>query len=70
MILANARQCLSREDAQLAVRLVAHESIDELERAQQRLVDEGRATPVMAVVFGVSSLHGLARLKASQPDPG
>jgi len=41
MILANARQCLSREDAQLAVRLVAHESIDELERAQQRLVDEG-----------------------------
>lgn len=41
MILANARQCLSRDDAQLAVRLVAHESIDELERAQQRLVDEG-----------------------------
>ena len=41
MILANARQCLSREDAQLAVRLVAHESTDELERAQQRLVDEG-----------------------------
>ena len=41
MILANARQCLSRDDAQLAVRLVAHESIYELERAQQRLVDEG-----------------------------
>src|SRR5207245_4339527 len=32
----------------------------------QRLVDEGRATPVMAVVYGVSSLHGLARLKTSQ----
>ncbi len=41
MILANARQRLSREDAQLAVRLVARESIDEFERAQQRLVDEG-----------------------------
>jgi len=41
MILANARQHLSREDAQLAVRLVARESIDELEHAQRRLVDEG-----------------------------
>jgi hypothetical protein len=41
MILANARQHLSREDAQLAVRLVAHESIDELRRMQQRLVDDG-----------------------------
>src|SRR5207302_5584043 len=41
MILANARQRLSREDAQLAVRLVARESTEELERAQQRLVDEG-----------------------------
>jgi hypothetical protein len=41
MILANARQHLSREDAQLAVRLVARESIDELRRMQQRLVDDG-----------------------------
>jgi len=41
MILANARHRLSREDAQLAVRLVAHDSTDELERMQQLLVDEG-----------------------------
>jgi len=41
MILANARHRLSREDAQLAVRLVARDSADELERAQQRLADEG-----------------------------
>ena len=41
MILANARHRLSREDAQLAVRLVARDSADEIERVQQRLVDEG-----------------------------
>ena len=41
MILSNARHGLSREDAQLAVRLVARDSDDELERMQQRLVDEG-----------------------------
>ncbi|HMC54061.1 MAG TPA: hypothetical protein VKH19_02725 [Gemmatimonadaceae bacterium] len=41
MILANARHQLSRHDAQLAVRLVAHDSAEEFERAQQRLVDEG-----------------------------
>lgn len=41
MILANARQRLSREDAQLAVRLVTHDSPDELEAAQRKLVDEG-----------------------------
>jgi hypothetical protein len=41
MILANARHRLSREDAQLAVRLVARDSADELERAQQRLADGG-----------------------------
>src|SRR5688572_3522937 len=41
MILANARQRLSREDAQLAVRLVTHDSPHELETAQRKLVDEG-----------------------------
>ena len=41
MILANARHRLSREDAQLAVRLVARDSADEIERVQQRLADEG-----------------------------
>src|SRR4051812_45830463 len=41
MILANARHQLSRQDAQLAVRLVARDSTEELERTQQRLVDEG-----------------------------
>jgi hypothetical protein len=41
MILANVRHRLSREDAQLALRLVARDSADELDRAQQRLVDEG-----------------------------
>lgn len=41
MILANARHQLSREDAQLAVRLVARDSSTELDRVQQRLVDEG-----------------------------
>jgi hypothetical protein len=41
MILANARHRLSREDAQLAVRLVARDSADEIARVQQRLTDEG-----------------------------
>lgn len=41
MILANARQRLSREDAQLAVRLVAHNDAHELDDIQQRLVDDG-----------------------------
>lgn len=41
MILANARQRLTRADAQLAIRLVAHDCADELERAQQRLADGG-----------------------------
>ena len=41
MILANARQRLSREDAQLAVRLVAHDDAHELDEVQHRLVDEG-----------------------------
>ena len=41
MILANARQRLSREDAQLAVRLVAREDAHELDDMQHRLVDEG-----------------------------
>lgn len=41
MIMANARRQLSRQDAQLAVRLVAHDSPEELERLQQRLVDDG-----------------------------
>jgi len=41
MILANARQRLTREDAQLAVRLVARESADDLEEARRRLVDDG-----------------------------
>jgi hypothetical protein len=44
MILANTRHQLSREDAQLAVRLVAHDSVDELGRVEQRLVDEGLDT--------------------------
>jgi hypothetical protein len=44
MILANTRFRLSREDAQLAVRLVAHDSADELGRIEQRLVDEGLDT--------------------------
>ena len=41
MILANARQRLSRADAQLAVRLVAQEDARELDEVQHRLVDEG-----------------------------
>jgi len=41
MILANARHQLSREDAQIAVRLVAGDAPDEQDRAQQRLADEG-----------------------------
>jgi hypothetical protein len=41
MILANARQRLSREDAQLAVRLVAQEDTQQLDEVQHRLVDEG-----------------------------
>lgn len=41
MILANARHRLSREDAQLALRLVARDSSSEMEHLQQRLTDEG-----------------------------
>ena len=41
MILANSRHQLTREDAALAIRLVASDSRTELERAQQRLADEG-----------------------------
>jgi hypothetical protein len=41
MILANARQRLSRDDAQLAMRLVAHGSSDELRELEARLVDDG-----------------------------
>ena len=41
MILANARQSLSREDAQLAVRLVAQDDAVELDQMRQRLADEG-----------------------------
>jgi len=41
MILANARHLLTREDAQLAVRLVATESESDVAAVQQRLVDEG-----------------------------
>ena len=41
MILANARHQLSREDAQLAIRLVAGDSDEERDRGQQRLADEG-----------------------------
>ncbi len=41
MILANARHLLTREDAQLAVRLVATESRADVGDVQQRLVDDG-----------------------------
>lgn len=41
MILANARQRLSREDAQLAVRLVAHDDAGEMDQMQKRLADDG-----------------------------
>lgn len=41
MILANTRHGLTREDAQLAIRLVASESEEERERIRRRLVDEG-----------------------------
>ena len=44
MILANARQLLTREDAQLAVRLVATEGDRSVEDVQQRLVDDGLDT--------------------------
>ena len=44
MILADARHRLSREDAQLAVHLLARDSSDELERVEQLLVDEGLDT--------------------------
>lgn len=41
MILANTRHGLTREDAQLAIRLVASESEEERERIRRRLADEG-----------------------------
>jgi hypothetical protein len=41
MILANTRQRLTRNDAQLAVRLLARGSSTELERLEARLADDG-----------------------------
>lgn len=43
MILANARRLLTRQDAQLAIRLVAdaEESVGDVDRLQRRLVDDG-----------------------------
>ena len=43
MILANARRQLTRQDAELAIRLVAdgEESADDVDRLQRRLVDDG-----------------------------
>lgn len=41
MILANTRQHLSREDAQLAVRLLARDTGDDLEALERKLADEG-----------------------------
>lgn len=41
MILANTRHRFSREDAQLAIRLVARESAEDVNRVEQRLGDEG-----------------------------
>jgi hypothetical protein len=41
MIVANVRSCLGRDDAQLALRLIARGSADEQERAEAALRDEG-----------------------------
>ena len=41
MILANVRQCLTRGDAQLAMRLIARGSSTELDALEQRLREEG-----------------------------
>jgi hypothetical protein len=41
MILANTRHQLTRDDAQLAIRLVSSDSPDEREQLQRRLVDDG-----------------------------
>ena len=41
MILANTRQHLSREDAQLAVRLLARDTGDDLAALERKLADEG-----------------------------
>lgn len=41
MILANARQRLSREDAQLVLRLVSQDDTRQLDEVQHRLADEG-----------------------------
>jgi hypothetical protein len=41
MILANTRQCLTRDDAQLALRLVARGSSEEYDAAEERLRNKG-----------------------------
>ena len=41
MILANVRQCLTRGDAQLAMRLIARGSSTELDRLERVLREEG-----------------------------
>lgn len=41
MILGNVRQCLTRDDAQLALRLVAHGSVQAMDEREVRLREEG-----------------------------
>jgi len=67
MILANARHQLSRQDAQLAVRLVAQDSAEELERAQQRLVDEGLDVILDDQRLPAALLHSRFGAYASMP---
>jgi len=57
MILANVRESLGRDDAQLALHLIARGSRSELERGEARLRDEG----IDAVLDDPRLLEGLIR---------
>jgi hypothetical protein len=67
MILANARQRLTREDAQLAVRLVARDSVDDLAEAQRRLADEGIDSILDDERLAAALLHSRFGAYASLP---
>src|ERR1700741_3715598 len=67
MILANARHQLSREDAQLVVRLLARESAEERDRVQQLLADEGVDAVLDDARLPAALLHSRLGSYASLP---
>lgn len=67
MILADTRQRLSRDDAQLAVRLLARESGESLDLLERRLADEGIDGILDDPALAAALLHQPAGAHASLP---